>query len=100
MVSVAGIQGPTEHHGRLRAIGTMLMAVAAFAGMDSMLKLFSEHYPPMEIAFLRGLASMPFMALPALLKGRYRDLKPTRFWMHLLRGVLMVIMLGGFIYAV
>jgi drug/metabolite transporter (DMT)-like permease len=78
----------------------MLMAVAAFAGMDSMLKLFSEHYPPMEIAFLRGLASLPFMLLPALLKGRYRDLRPQRFGMHLLRGVLMVVMLGGFIYSV
>ena len=78
----------------------MLVAVAAFSFMDATLKLFSQHYPPMEIAFLRGLASLPFMALPALVKGRYRDLKPNRIWMHLLRGVLMVIMLGGFIYAV
>ena len=78
----------------------MLLAVAAFSGMDAMLKLFTQHYPPMEIAFLRGLASLPFMALPALIKGRYRDLKPTRVWMHLLRGVLMVVMLGGFIYSV
>jgi len=95
-----GVQGPTERQGRLRAIATMLVAVAAFAGMDSMLKLFSAHYPPLEVAFLRGCASLPFMVAPAMLKGRYRDLKPTRFWMHLLRGVLMVIMLGGFIYAV
>jgi drug/metabolite transporter (DMT)-like permease len=78
----------------------MLIAVAAFSGMDALLKLFSEHYPSMEIAFLRGLASLPFMALPALIKGRYRDLKPARPWMHLLRGILMVVMLGGFIYAV
>jgi drug/metabolite transporter (DMT)-like permease len=78
----------------------MLMAVAAFAGMDALLKLFSQHYPPLEVAFLRGLASLPFMALPALIRGRYRDLIPTRFWMHLLRGVLMVVMLGSFIYAV
>jgi drug/metabolite transporter (DMT)-like permease len=78
----------------------MVLAVAAFSGMDSMLKLFSAHYPPMEVAFWRGLASLPFMALPALLKGRYQDLKPTRFGMHVLRGVLMVVMLGCFIYAV
>jgi len=78
----------------------MLMAVAAFAGMDALLKLFAQHYPPMEVAFLRGLASLPFMALPALIKGRYRDLVPNRIWMHLLRGVLMVVMLGAFIYAV
>src|SRR6185503_20725794 len=89
-----------EHHGRLKAIATMLLAVAAFSGMDSMLKLFSAHYPPMQIAFLRGLASLPFTLLPSLLRGRYRDLKPTRLGMHLLRGTLMVVMLGGFIYAV
>ena len=99
MVS-AEVRGPGEHHGRLQAIATMLLAVAAFSGMDSMLKLFSEHYPPMQIAFLRGLASLPFTVLPSLLRGRYRDLRPTRLGMHLLRGALMVVMLGGFIYAV
>jgi drug/metabolite transporter (DMT)-like permease len=78
----------------------MLVAVAAFSGMDSVLKLFAAHYPPAEIAFLRGLASLPFMLLPALLKGRWQDLKPHRFGMHLLRGVLMVVMLWCFIYAV
>jgi drug/metabolite transporter (DMT)-like permease len=78
----------------------MLLAVAAFSCMDTMLKLFAQHYPPMEVAFLRGLASLPFMALPALIKGRYRDLKPQRIWMHLLRGLLMVVMLGAFIYSV
>jgi drug/metabolite transporter (DMT)-like permease len=78
----------------------MLMAVAAFSGMDAMLKFFGQHYPPLEVAFLRGLASLPFMALPALIKGQYRDLVPHRFWMHLLRGVLMVVMLAGFIYSV
>ncbi len=99
-MTAAEVRGPTERQGRFRAITLMLLAVAAFSGMDSTLKLFAAHYPPMEIAFLRGLASLPFMALPALWKGRYRDLKPNRFRMHLLRGVLMVIMLWGFIYAV
>lgn len=78
----------------------MLVAVAAFAGMDATLKVFAQYYPPMQVSFLRGLASLPFMALPALLKGRYRELKPVRFGMHLLRGVLMFVMLVGFVYAV
>ena len=99
-MSVTAVQGSTAHHGRLRAIVSMLFAVAAFSGMDALLKTFAQHYPPMEVAFLRGLASLPFMALPALIKGRYRDLVPNRIWMHLLRGVLMVVMLGAFIYAV
>jgi drug/metabolite transporter (DMT)-like permease len=84
----------------MRAIALMLAAVAAFACMDALLKLFTEHYPPMEIAFCRGLASLPFMALPTLIKGQYRELIPHRFGMHLLRAVLMVVMLGGFIYGV
>ena len=78
----------------------MTVAVAAFSGLDATLKLFSEHYPPMQVAVLRGLASLPFMLLPVLALGRIRDLKPRRFGMHLLRGALSVAVLGGFIYAV
>jgi drug/metabolite transporter (DMT)-like permease len=85
---------------RLKAIASMLVAVAAFSGMDALLKLFSEHYPPMQVATMRGLASLPFMVLPLLMMGRLRELKPARFGMHLLRGVLMVGVLGGFVYAV
>jgi drug/metabolite transporter (DMT)-like permease len=89
-----------QRSGRLRAISLMLMAVAAFSAMDALLKYFATRYPSMEVAFLRGLASLPFMALPALIRGQYRELLPGRFWMHLLRGALMVVMLAGFVYAV
>ena len=78
----------------------MTTAVAAFSGLDATLKLFSQHYPPMQVAVLRGLASLPFMLLPVLALGRLADLKPRRFGMHLLRGALSVAVLGGFIYAV
>ena len=91
--------GP-QRSGRLRAIALMLMAVASFSAMDALLKYFATRYPSMEVAFLRGLASLPFMALPAVVKGQFRDLLPGRFGMHLLRGALMVVMLAGFIYAV
>lgn len=86
--------------GRLRAITCMIAAVAAFSLMDALLKLLSVHYPAMQVAMLRGAASMPFMLLPWLLTGRWHDLKPRRFPMHLLRGTLSVVVLGGFIYAV
>ena len=78
----------------------MTTAVAAFSGLDATLKLFAQHYPPMQVAVLRGLASLPFMLLPVLALGRLRDLRPRRFGMHLLRGALSVAVLGGFIYAV
>ena len=84
----------------LKAIGMMLGAVVAFCGMDTVLKLFSQHYPSMEITVLRGAASLPFMLIPVVLTGRYADLRPTRFGMHLLRAGLMLIVLTGFIYGV
>jgi drug/metabolite transporter (DMT)-like permease len=87
-------------HGRLRAIISMLAAVAAFSGMDALLKFFSATYPPMEVAVLRGAAALPFLLVPVLLFGRWQDLKPQRFGMHLARGALAVLVLGTFIYAV
>lgn len=78
----------------------MLAAVAAFSGMDALLKDFSTYYPALEVAALRGAASLPFLVLPLLLRGRLRDLRPYRLPLHLLRGLLMIGILGGFIYSV
>jgi drug/metabolite transporter (DMT)-like permease len=78
----------------------MLAAVAAFSFMDALLKLLAAHYPPMQVAMLRGATSLPFTVLPVLLAGRLQELRPRRWRMHLLRGVLSVVVLGGFIYAV
>jgi len=60
----------------LKAIFAMLAGVAAFAGMDTLLKVFSQHYPPAEVATLRGVASLPFLLLPSLVTGRVRALIP------------------------
>ena len=78
----------------------MIAAVAVFSFMDALLKLLAAHYPPMEVAALRGATSLPFTVLPVLIGRRLRDLRPRRWPMHLLRGLLMVVVLGGFIYAV
>jgi drug/metabolite transporter (DMT)-like permease len=78
----------------------MIVAVAAFACMDALLKFFAASYPPMQVAVLRGAASLPFMLLPIALSGRWRLLKPRRWPMHLLRAALQVLVLGCFIYAV
>jgi drug/metabolite transporter (DMT)-like permease len=84
----------------LKAIGLMVSAVAAFSGMDTLLKLLSQHYPPMEVVALRGAAAMPFMLLPLIVTGRLSALKPVRIGMHLLRGLLMLFVLVTFVYAV
>jgi drug/metabolite transporter (DMT)-like permease len=78
----------------------MIAAVAVFSFMDALLKLLVAHYPPMQVAALRGATSLPFTLLPVLLAGRLRDLRPRRWPMHLLRGALSVLVIGGFIYAV
>jgi drug/metabolite transporter (DMT)-like permease len=54
----------------------------------------------MEVVALRGAASIPFMLLPLIVMGRLSALKPVRIGMHLLRGLLMLLVLAGFVYAV
>lgn len=88
------------HERRLQAIATMIAAVAVFSFMDGVLKFFAMRYPPMEVAALRGATSLPFTLAPVLIAGRMRDLVPRRWPMHLLRGSLSVVVIGGFIYAV
>jgi len=84
----------------LRGITAMLVAVAAFAGMDTMLKVLAGNYPPMQVAALRGAASLPFLLAAVGLFGRWRDLRPVRISLHLARGVLGLVMVAGFVYAV
>ena len=87
----------SEH---MRGIVAMLVAIAFFAVMDAQLKLLAGHYGPMQVAFLRGASSLPFVLMPILLRGRLARLKPVNVRLHLLRGVLSVVMLGSFIFAV
>jgi drug/metabolite transporter (DMT)-like permease len=78
----------------------MLVAVAAFAGMDAVLKVLAGHYPPMQVGALRGAASLPFVVAGVGLFGQWRDLRPVRLGLHLARGVLGIVMVAGFVYAV
>lgn len=84
--------------GNIKGIVAMVFAVASFAGMDSLLKLFSTHYSPMQVTAMRGAASLPFMLITIALMGRLRELRPVRWELHLLRGVIGVAMLGSFIW--
>jgi drug/metabolite transporter (DMT)-like permease len=77
----------------------MLVSVGFFAGMDALLKTLSNSYPSLELGALRGAASLPFVFVATLLRGNLRDLKPVRWSLHLARGVLAIIMLTSFIYA-
>jgi drug/metabolite transporter (DMT)-like permease len=78
----------------------MLASVACFSVMDAMLKLLSEHYPSLQVAYLRAAASLPFVLLVIAARGRLGRIKPVNIRLHLLRGVLSVLMLYSFITAV
>ncbi|MDI9237709.1 DMT family transporter [Lysobacter sp. LF1] len=85
---------------RNRAMLTMLVAVAMFAMMDAGLKQLSTHYPPFQVASLRGAASLPLVLAWALATSGIRPLLRVRWSLHLLRGVLGVAMMATFVYAV
>ncbi|MEO8669700.1 MAG: DMT family transporter [Tahibacter sp.] len=85
--------------GNARGILSMLGAVLAFALMDAGLKVLSPHYPPMQVAAMRGLSSLPLILVWVAVAGGPRQLLRVRWGLHLLRGVLSVVMLASFSYA-
>ena len=83
----------------LAAAGWMLAAVASFSLMDAGMKLLSAHYPPLQVTLLRGAASLPFVLVWVLASAGVRSIVPVRWGLHLLRGVLGMVMIGCFVYA-
>lgn len=77
----------------------MLAAVACFSLMDATMKLLAAQYPPAQVAMLRGAASLPFVLVWVLLGSGVKTLRPVRWGLHLLRGLLGVAMIGCFAYA-
>ena len=88
----------TKPHSQLSAIVMMLTAVALFALMDAGLKLLSPHYPPLQVAALRGLASLPLVLVWVLWTAKPATLWRVHWPLHLLRGVLGIGMMFGFVY--
>lgn len=78
----------------------MLAAVATFSVMDVTMKHLAQTYPAMQVTFLRGAASLPFLLCATGLFGRWPDLIPKRWGLHLARGCLSVGLLMLFVYAV
>lgn len=77
----------------------MLAAVATFSMMDVALKRLVEVYPVMQVTFLRGAASLPFLIGAAGVFGRWSDLIPKRWTLHIVRGFLSIAVLWCFIYS-
>ena len=89
----------TQNEQNLRGMFSMLLAVAVFSAMDASLKLLAPHYPPMQVAALRGLSSLPLITLWVAFDGGMRQLLHVRWPLHLLRGGLSIVMLSSFAYA-
>ena len=77
----------------------MLASVALFSLMDAGLKTLAAHYPPLQVAALRGMASLPLVLAWALASAGPRALLRVRWPLHLLRGALGITMMASFVYA-
>jgi drug/metabolite transporter (DMT)-like permease len=84
---------------RIRGVLLMLAAVGVFSVMDALMKQLSGRYPAIQIACLRGAASLPFVLLTYAWTRQLQSLRPVRFGLHLLRALLAVLMLWGFLWA-
>jgi drug/metabolite transporter (DMT)-like permease len=84
---------------KLAGMAAMLAGVASFTFMDAGLKLLTAHYPAAEVAALRGLAALPVVFAWALYAGGARQLVEVRWPLHLIRGVLSVVMMITFTFA-
>jgi drug/metabolite transporter (DMT)-like permease len=84
----------------LKGVAVMVLAVGSFSFMDACLKLLSPHYPPLEIASLRGLSTLPIVIAWIVVSGQHRTLLRVRFSLHVARGVIGIGTLAAFTYAV
>ncbi len=82
----------------LRSIVAMLLAVAFFSLMDTVMKLLVVHYPAMQVAALRGLSALPLVLVYVLWTGSAATLWRVRWRLHLIRGGLSVVMLALFAF--
>jgi len=89
----------TTERSPTRAVAWMLLAVACFSLMDAGMKQLSASYPTLQVTFLRGAASLPFVLVWVLATAGPRSLRPVRWGLHLLRGLLGMAMIGCFVFA-
>ncbi|MFN4257650.1 MAG: DMT family transporter, partial [Saprospiraceae bacterium] len=86
--------------GNLRSIAAMLAAVAFFALMDTVLKHLTAHYPPAQVASMRGWVALPLVMAYLTWWRAWHRVWRVRWPLHAIRGVLAVVMLTAFAYGV
>lgn len=83
----------------LRGVFSMLAAVVSFSIMDVLMKHLVATYPSMQVTYLRGIASLPILVAASAVLGNWRQLKPVRWELHLLRALVHVATLWLFVYS-
>jgi drug/metabolite transporter (DMT)-like permease len=78
----------------------MIIAVGALSLMDACLKILAPYYSPFQIAALRGLSALPFIVVWVAVRGGFAQLLHVRFGLHIVRGMLGIMMLTTFVYAI
>jgi drug/metabolite transporter (DMT)-like permease len=84
----------------VRGIAAMLSAVFMFSIMDASMKRLSQTYGGFELSCLRCVSSIAFLIVPIAWTGSWQSLRPANLPLHVVRGVLGIVMLGTFVYAV
>jgi drug/metabolite transporter (DMT)-like permease len=77
----------------------MLAAVGLLSLMDAGLKTLAPHYPGVQVAALRGMASLPLVVGYVVWRRATHTLWRIRWPLHLLRGALAIAMLSVFAFA-
>ena len=88
-----------ERQDRLRGVLMMIAAVGIFSIMDALMKQLTQHYPPLQVACLRGASSLPLVFAVYAATGQLKLLRPRRWQLHVVRAVLAILMLWGFVWA-
>lgn len=83
------------HNRVFSGIVLMLLAVLVFSVMDASVKWLGAHYSPMQVAFFRGICSLPLICIWFLAQGQWRDLRTRNFHRHALRGVVSIVFLAA-----
>jgi drug/metabolite transporter (DMT)-like permease len=84
----------------LAGIAWMCVGVGIFSIMDAAMKALSARYPALEVGALRGAVSLPLIVLWIAFHGGFQQVVRVRWPLHVLRGVLSVGLLAGFVYAI
>lgn len=80
-------RGDAKFIGILSILGAALL----LTGSDSVIKWLSPHYPLHEIVLVRAVVALLFILILVKLEGGLAILRTRRPWLHLFRGLLIVV---------